>query len=200
MEFRTEWLRSPVTARDAIEFTGRISGPTNPALLSTDYLNADQRGTEPLCQSGRRDRRSTTPQAVANGKGYNIDIKFAQIGHGGYDFITNAQPSKNFSLNNDITVTAQVGAVRFTASDADNDYIQIGWVVSISGGGANNNQRNITGSDLTVTAGGTFFDARNAGSLETNRVPVGGSLGLETRGVSHGVRAFAMIGNGEAMT
>ncbi|MGD9635342.1 MAG: beta strand repeat-containing protein, partial [Pirellulales bacterium] len=190
-----------VTARDAIEFTGRISGPTNPALLSTDYLNA-RITSEELNRyvnqaAGNVIDADTTPQAVANGKGYNIDIKFAQIGHGGYDFITNAQPSKNFSLNNDITVTAQVGAVRFTASDADNDYIQIGMGGIDFGGGANNNQRNITGSDLTVTAGGDiWFDARNAGSLETNRVPVGGSLGLETRGVSHGVRAFAMIGNG----
>ncbi|MGB3119418.1 MAG: hypothetical protein WBE58_11395, partial [Verrucomicrobiales bacterium] len=190
-----------VTARDAIEFTGRLSGPSDPRKLSTDYVNVNILNSSGIGGDGNAYTGQATgnvvdadtrPQVSNRGMAYNVDIKFAQIGHGGYDFLVDNQPTRDFSLNNDIAVTAQNSAIRFTSSDADNDYIQIG-----TGGMDFANQRNITNSDITVMAkGDIWFDARAAGMLEAFRTPIGGSAGLETSGASHGVRTFAMIGNG----
>ncbi|MCB1090125.1 MAG: hypothetical protein KDL87_01245, partial [Verrucomicrobiae bacterium] len=189
-----------VTARDGIEFTGRLSGPTNPTLLSTDYslinvANATLTGGDGntyVGQNGTTVDADTRPQVTTRGLGHNVDIKFAQIGHGGYDFLVNNASTTNFSFNNDIAVTAQTGGIRFTSSNADNDYIQIG-----TGGIDFANQRNITGVDINVTAADDiWFDARNGGSFENNRIPIGGSNWVETRSMSRGVRNFAMIGNG----
>ena len=63
--------------------------------------------------------------------------------------------------------------------------------------GISTNQRNITGSDITVRSfTDIIFDASVAGAMEANRTPIGGANGLETRDLSRGLRGFAMIGNG----
>ena len=190
-----------VTARDTIEFTGRLSGPSNPILLSTDYYNVNVMNPSGIGGDGNAHTgqaggnvidADTRPQANTRGLSYNVDIKHAQIGHGGYDFLVDNQPTRNFSLNNHINVVSQTGAIRFTASDADNDFIMIG-----TGGIDFAQQRNITGSNVTVTSfSDIIFDASAAGVMEWNRTPIGGANGLENREFSKGIRGFAMIGNG----
>ncbi|MGB3118720.1 MAG: hypothetical protein WBE58_07870, partial [Verrucomicrobiales bacterium] len=97
-----------VTARDAIEFTGRLSGPSDPRKLSTDYdnvniLNSSGIGGDGNAYTGQASGNvvdaDTRPQVSNRGMAYNVDIKFAQIGHGGYDFLVDNQPTRDFSLN-----------------------------------------------------------------------------------------------------
>ena len=96
-----------VTARDSIEFTGRLSGPSNPLLLSADYLdqNVNALNTSATALSSQNNYTGqngiivdldTRPQSNTQGLTWNIDIKYAQIGHGGYDFIADSQPTRNF--------------------------------------------------------------------------------------------------------
>lgn len=187
-----------VIARDAVEFTGRISGPTNPQLLSTDYININILDTDfndlnnYAGANGNLIDEDTRPQAAARGYGHNVDIKHVQIGHGGYDFLVNDLANTDFSLNNSLTVRAENGSLRFTSGNANNDYAQIGM-----GGIDFGQDRNITNSDILVEAAGDiWFDSSASGSLENNRIPLATGTGFETRGFSVGVRGFAMIGNG----
>lgn len=187
-----------VTARDAVEFTGRLSNPTLASALVQDYIDINitdsnfDDANDYANENGNLIDQDTIPQSNSRGLGYNIDIKHAQIGHGGYDFLVDNQPAKNFSLNNPLAVTAQTGALRFTASNADNDYIMIG-----TGGMDFANQRNISGANITISAGREIvMDASTPGVMEYNRIPIAGANGFETRQFARGVRGFAMIGNG----
>jgi len=187
-----------VTARDSVEFTGRLSMPTLASALVQDYVDINitdanfDDANDHANENGTLIDQDTIPQSNSRGLGYNIDIKHAQIGHGGYDFLVDNQPAKNFSLNNSLAITAQTGALRFTASNADNDYIMIG-----TGGMEFGNQRNISGSNIVVSAGREIvMDASTPGVMEYNRIPIAGSNGFETRQYARGARGFAMIGNG----
>lgn len=187
-----------VLAGGSIEFTGRLSGPSDPQALSTDYINVnilDSDFNDLNTYAGNNGNivdEDTRPQAAARGYGWNIDIKHVQIGHGGYDFLVNDLANTDFSLNNAITVEAENGSLRFTSSNANNDYAQIGM-----GGMEFGNDRNITNSDIFVRAAGDIWmDSGQSGTLETNRIPIAGPNGFETRQFSVGLRGYAMIGNG----
>ncbi|MCP5539769.1 MAG: filamentous hemagglutinin N-terminal domain-containing protein, partial [Akkermansiaceae bacterium] len=192
-----------VNAQGNIEFTSRKAMPTDAIGLSAEFALRNATNEEVLryinLGSGNVVDADATPQLANRGTSYDIDRSYAMIGHGGYDFV--ADNGGNYSLNNTVDVRAGYdggdnpvgGAIRFTAGEGSNNFVQIG-----IGGYENGGDRDIMGADISVLADGDIvFDATNGGIMEFNQNGVGGSTdGRSTTEWSRGHYTFAQIGNG----
>ncbi|MEC5125914.1 filamentous hemagglutinin N-terminal domain-containing protein [Verrucomicrobiales bacterium BCK34] len=198
-----------VNARDHIEFTSRISMPTDALALSAAFTeknrsNNNNYGGEVNTNTASNDQfghigdtidADTHPEGNTRGSTYNVDQRFVQLGHGGYNFVSNNQADLTFSTNNTIDVaagTGGVGAIRFTAGDSLRSFAMLGM-----GGWDDSGDNNITGADITVTSqGDIYFDASSGGVGESNKVFGGTNTGSTNYVWARGQEAFAMIGNG----
>jgi filamentous hemagglutinin family protein len=195
-----------VTAKGNLEFTSRISGPSD-ITLSPDYVDwaLGENGSGSAGNSEWTERVVGTlasgnqiPQSAVQSQNWDTNIKYAMIGHGG----SSVNYTGAFSLNNEIDVTAQEGNIRFTAGGGDRDFAQIG-----HGGYRTGGTPNIIGANIDVAAAGdVIVDASSAGTIMVERTSM---VGLVTRdgggnfvssgqrnAIGRGFAAFGMIGNG----
>ena len=195
-----------VTAKGDVEFTSRISGPSD-VRLSPDYVDwaMGERGSGSAGNSELAERVVGTlasgtqiPQSAVQGQNWDTNIKYAMIGHGG----SSVNYTGSFSLNNEIDVTAQEGSLRFTAGGGDRDFALIG-----HGGYRTGGTPNILGANIDVSAAGdVIFDASRPGTMMMER---GALIGVVNRdgsnnflsmgqdvAIGRGFAAFGMIGNG----
>lgn len=195
-----------VTAKGDLEFTSRISAPSD-VILSADYSDwaLGENGSGSAGNSEWTERVVGTlasgteiPQSAVQGQNWDTNIKYAMIGHGG----SSVNLTGTLSLNNEIDVISQEGNVRFTAGGGDRDFAQIG-----HGGYRTGGTPNIIGANIDVVANGdVIVDASSAGTIMVERTSM---VGLVTRdgsgnfistgqrnAIGRGFAAYGMIGNG----
>ena len=110
------------------------------------------------------------PQSNVQAQNWDTNVKYAMIGHGG----NQVNLTGTFSLNNEISVSAQEGNVRFTAGGGDRDFIQVG-----HGGYRTGGIPNILGANIDLFgAGDVIFDASRPGTVMMER---GALIGVVNR-------------------
>lgn len=195
-----------VTARGDVEFTSRVSAPSD-VRLSLDYVDwgMGETGSGSAGNSEWAERVVGTlasgteiPQSALQSQNWDTNIKYAMIGHGG----SSVNLTGTLSLNNEIDVIAQNGNVRFTAGGGDRDFAQVG-----HGGYRTGGVPNIFGANINLTgAGDVIFDASSTGTVMMERGALTGVVNRDSGGnflstgqdvaIGRGFAAYAMIGNG----